>query len=199
LSVFHVSVGESGAAYITLHDNGGIYRVDAQRRLEPLGFPADAAVAVEAAGSVYALHGNRLLRRDASGRISPVADGFASPLGLAAGPDGDLFVADTGNGLIRRVNVRSGTTEIVASGLGYVVSVAVAADGTIWSSSAADRGRPGVWRITPGRPLTRVLAREVSAVTLGRDGGVYACAFRERRILRIDPGTDRAETFLRGG
>jgi virginiamycin B lyase len=156
-------------------------------------------VAVEAAGSVYALHGGRLLRRDPSGRISPVADGFASPLGLAAGPDGEIYVADTGNGVVRRVNVRAGTTEIVARDLGYVVSVAGAPDGTIWSSSVADGGRPGVWRTTPGRRSTRVLAREVSAVTVDRDSAVYVCAFRERRILRIDVKTGRAETVLRAG
>jgi hypothetical protein len=73
----------------------------------------------------------------------------------------------------------------------------IATDGTVWSSSSADSGPPGVWRTTPAGISTRLLAKEVSAVALGGDGTVYAAVFRERRIMRRDPVTGRWNTILR--
>jgi sugar lactone lactonase YvrE len=194
--VFHISVGRSGTAYVTLHDNGGVYRLDARNELEPLGLPPDAAIAVEGPGAVYALHGNRLLRRTPDGHVATAAGGFSSPLGLAASDDA-LFVGNTGRGTIERVDPETGVRSTVAHDLGYVVSVATAPDGVIWSSSSADSGSPGVWRTTPDGISTRLLAKEVSAVALGGDGAVYASVFRERRILRLDPVTGRWEPILR--
>jgi hypothetical protein len=198
VSVFHLSTGGSGAAYVTLHDSGGVFRLEPDGRLTPLGLPASAGVAVEGADGVYVLDGDRLLRRDREGSVSTVAEGFSKPLGLATGPDGDIYVGDTGNGVVRRIDRGTQMVTTVARDLGYIVSVAVAVDGTIWSSSAEEGGHPGVWRTTPSGDSTRVLPTEVSAVALGADGSVYACAFRERRILRIDPHTGGAETILRG-
>jgi hypothetical protein len=195
--VFHISVGPSGTVYVTLHDFGGVYRLDARNELEPLGFPADAAIAAEGSGAVYVLHGNRLLRRTLAGQISVVAEGLVSPLALAVA-NGGIYVGNTGRGTIERVDTETGGRTTVAHDVGYVVSVAVAADGTIWSSSAGDSGPPGVWRTTPAGISTRVLAKEVSAVALGRDGAVYASVFRERRILRLDPAAGRWDAILRG-
>ena len=194
--VFHISVGPSGTAYVTLHDNGGVYRLDSRNELEPLEFPLDAGIAVEGKSGVFALHGPRLLQRTSDGHVSAVADGFSSPLGLAAAGD-SVFVGNTGRGTIERVDVSSGARSTVAHDLGYVVSVAIAPDGTIWSSSSADSGPAGVWRTTPEGVSTRMLAKEVSAVALGGDGAVYASVFRERRILRLDPVTGRWESILR--
>jgi hypothetical protein len=196
--VFHISVGPSGTVYVTLHDSGGVYRLDARNELEPLGFPSDAAIAAEGRSAVYVLHGNGLLLRTTDGRISVVADGFSNPLGLAVAGDG-VFVGNTGRGTIERVDVETGRKSTVARDLGYVVSVAIAPDGTIWSSSAADGGPPGVWRTTPSGISTRLLAKEVSAVALGGDGALYASLFRERRILRLDPVTGRWDPILRAG
>jgi hypothetical protein len=162
VSVFHLSVGRSGTVYVTLHDNGGVYRLGSRNELEPLGFPHEAGIAVEGADGVYALHGNRLLRRSAGGQISVVADGFSNALALAVGNDGAVFVGDAGTGTIKRLGSE---TEVVARDLGYVVSVAVAPDGTIWSSSVAEGGRPGVWRTAPGGAPARLLDNPALALT----------------------------------
>jgi hypothetical protein len=198
VDVFHLSVGPSGSAYVTLHDNGGVFRLGAGNELEPLGFPPDAAIAAEGPRAVYVLDGERLLERTPDGHISVVADGFSGPLGLAVG-NGGIYVGNTGRGTIERVDVDSGRRTTVARDLGYVVSVALAPDGTIWSSSSADSGPPGVWRTTPAGISTRLLAKEVSAVALGGDGSVYASVFRERRIVRLDPVSGRWEPLLRSG
>jgi hypothetical protein len=198
VDVFHLSVGPSGTVYVTLHDFGGVQRLNARNELEPLGFPSDAAIAAEGPSGVYVLHRNRVLRRTADGRISVVADGFSNPLGLTVA-NGGIYVGNTGRGTIERVDTETGAKTTVAHDLGYVVSVAVAPDGTIWSSSSADSGPPGVWRTTPAGVSTRLLGKEVSAVALGGDGMVYASVFRERRIVRLDPLSGRWKPILRAG
>jgi hypothetical protein len=200
VSVFHLSVGPSGTIYVTLHENGGLFRVGAGGQLESLVPGGRAVVAVEGSEGVYALSGNTVVRLDGDGAARTVASGLSSPLGLTVGPDGDLYVADTGNGVIRRIDRVTYAVRTVAADLGYVVSVAIARDGTIWSSSVAEGGRPGVWRTSPvDGTSTRLVPHEVSAVTIGSDGAVYACAFRERRILRIDPVSGAATAVLRSG
>jgi len=90
---------------------------------------APAAVAAAPDGSAIVVDGNRLVRVDPTGKVSPVAgstdsgndDGpcsaasFNAPRGLAVAPDGTIYVSDTGNNRIRVI--RNGTVSQLAGDL----------------------------------------------------------------------------------
>lgn len=89
-----------------------------------------------------------------------------------------------------------------AAGMLYPLSVAAAADGTLF---VADRQLPGVWRVAAG---TRTLFFEgtkrfrtplnaVRAVAVGRDGGVFAADSSTRDVYRL--AADGKAVPLTGG
>jgi sugar lactone lactonase YvrE len=128
----------------------------------------------DASGNIYVADtGNHVIRRIApDGTVSTLAgqagasgttDGtggaarFNGPRGIALGPDGDLYVADTQSGLIRRVTTAGVVTTYAGSTVGYADnasalaaqffvprSLAVAANGDVL---VADTGNSRVRRI----------------------------------------------------
>ena len=116
----------------------------------PLTFDADPVAAGDAAGNVYvALYENRVVGVEPSGTVTPFAgtgeEGFSGdggpatsaklfhPHDIAVGPDGAVYIADTENGRIRRVDPATGViTSFGGKVNGQVNSVTVAADGTIY-------------------------------------------------------------------
>jgi sugar lactone lactonase YvrE len=125
------------------------------------------ALTHDAAGNIYiADSGNNTIRRIASdGTVSTLAglagsngsaDGsgsaarFDSPVGIAMGPDGDLYVADRNTHLIRRVTTAGVVTTYAGSSQGYVDGapltakfsspwgVAVAANGDVLIADASN-------------------------------------------------------------
>lgn len=109
---------------------------------------------------------------------------FARPDGVAIGPDGSIYVADTGNGRIRRIASSGIVTTIAGSGggcapanfpcgdggpatsasFGGIVRVAVARDGSLYIS-----GLRNVWSVTPDGILHRVAGQAIEG--FGGDGG----------------------------
>ena len=91
---------------------------------------------------------------------------FHRPTGLAEGDDGELYIADSGNGSIRRMDSR-GTVTTVLTGLAEPTGLCFA-DGALY---IAETGRNRILRFVDGR--TEVLAGESISLGDGQYQGGY--------------------------
>jgi sugar lactone lactonase YvrE len=143
-------------------------------------FRSPSGIAVDIAGNLYiADTGNHAIRHItmSTGSVSTLAgqpgapgsaDGasgvakFRSPQGVAVDANGDVFVADTGNSLIREI--RSGSVSTIAGGApGFVdatgaaakfnapVALVLAGDSNLY---VADTGNRAIRRVTPANAVT---------------------------------------------
>ncbi len=137
-------------------------------------FKSPAGLAVGKSGEIYVADtGNHRIRKIANGKVTTVAgngkagytDGFANaarfhtPSGLAVGPSGEIYVADTGNHRIRTVFSGKVSTLAGLGNAGYV-------DG---STATARFYGP-------------------ADVAMGPSGGVYVADMYNHRIRRIASG-----------
>ncbi len=155
---------------------------------EPVGAYRDGAAAqsyfmepwaVVTYGKGYAVSdaGANVVRYIANGKVQTIAgtgkagkaDGAASaasfdrPTGLAVGPDGSLYVADTGNGAIRRIGTDGKVTTLVSD--------LTAPTGLCWYNGSlyvAETGRCRILRVTDGKAATLA-----GVSTAAEDAGEY--------------------------
>lgn len=206
---------------------------------------APDSLAFDGAGNLYiAEYENRIRRVDAAtGTIATVAgtgaEGFGGdggpatsaaishPHGLAVATDGTIFIADTWNQRIRRVD-RSGTITTVAGtgseGAGGdggpatrasfddPVHVALGPDGSLYVSDGSNQrirriGPDGVIRTVAGGgtsgstgdggPATRATLSLPNQVAVAADGTFYIAEFEGRRVRRVDGATGLITTVAR--
>jgi sugar lactone lactonase YvrE len=179
-------------------------------------FDGVTSAAVDAAGNVYVAEYESWIRKVATdGTISTIAgtgvegysgDGgpasaatFNRPHGLAMGPDGALYVGDTLNGRIRRIDLSTGRVSAVSE-VGIVVSLTVASDGTVYAADVPHGGgvTSGVTSTSPAGAVTRLYSGDANGVALAADGTLYVNANETKRIFRLDPRTRRIEAVARG-
>ena len=184
-----------------------------------------SGVAVDAAGNVYVAdpHVHRVRRVDAAGVITTLAgtgtvgysgDGgpateanLRGPFGMAADAAGNLYVADTGNDVVRRIDA-AGTITTVEWRIGALqarlhepTSVAVDAAGNAY---VAERRGHRVRRIDPaggirtvagtgtagfsgdGGPATEAELNHPAGVAVDAAGNVYVADRGSHRVRRID-------------
>ena len=146
-----------------------------------LNFPA--GVTVDGAGNVYiADWGNHVVRRvdAASGVITTVAGtgvpGFAGdggpatqallnqPIRLALDRAGNLFISDSGNGRVRRVD---GATGIISTVIGG-----------------------GAWAIDSNVPATEVGLNFPTGIAFDRSGSLFIAEVGHHRVRRVTAGAD---------
>jgi RHS repeat-associated protein len=203
-------------------------------------YPSQLSVAPD--GSVYAAStDSRIVRVGVDGVVTVVAGGtygfggdggpataaqLASPKGVALGPDGSLYIADTGNHRIRRAKpdgiirtiAGNGTAGYAGDGgpasdarLSYPAELAVAADGTVY---VADSGNNRIRRIGPDGTITTFAGTGVAGfsgdggsaaaaslnapagIWIGHDGVVYVADRNNHRIRKI--GIDGIITTVAG-
>jgi hypothetical protein len=182
---------------------------------------APAGLALDGAGNLYfADTNNHIIRRiDAfSHVITTVAgthethgfsgDGGAatsalltSPEGIAFDEAGDLFIADTGNNVIREVNAATGfistfagtgtagfngdgpTATLAQLNSPWSVSVAVAQDGSLY---IADLGNNSVRKVTPSGAISTIAGDGTRGFT-GDSGSASTAELNEPTAIAIDP------------
>jgi DNA-binding beta-propeller fold protein YncE len=167
--------------------------LDGPRHQAVFRYPAGMALGAD--GSVYvADSGNHAIRKiDAQGNVTTVAgdgvlgfrDGtgaearFNHPMGVALGPDGSLYVADTGNHAIRRID-RDGRVTTLNAPSTRVVEIA--------PGIAAEAGdyRDG--------PLKEALFNEPYALVFDAQGNLYVSDAGNQLIRYIDLAAGRVHT-----
>ncbi len=168
-------------------------------------FNGPIGVAVDAAGVVYVsdTYNDRIRRIAPNGEVTTIAGGrraaqadgpgpqalFDSPTGLALAANGDLYIADTGNHAIRKLDKDGVVTTVAEAKEGErsplllaPVALALTADGYLYSASNA-HGR--LLQITPaGEVLTLVDVDHSAEPGYGADGSVRLHAPRGIAMAR---------------
>jgi hypothetical protein len=201
--VFHVYVA-GGTTYAAGRD-GVVYRLDGSA-LTPLTPPLDAsAVAVDGAGNLYVtVYAGWIKRVAPNGAVAVVAgngtegnsgDGGPAtaaqlfhPHSVAIGKDGALYIADTENRRIRRVDLATGRITTFGGDVGITVSLAVGPDGSIYTADVVRNGAGGgITRTSPSGVTTRILrSATVNGVAVAPDGTVYVNQWEAKRIQRLN-------------
>jgi DNA-binding beta-propeller fold protein YncE len=161
----------------------------------PRGFPASLSsldhpqnVAVNAAGDVYIAdtYNNRVLKVTPSGQVTAVAgDGTAGysgdrrlgtfaelnePTGVAVDARGNLYIADSANNVIRRVDARTGIITTVAG------------------DYAADKANDGLGGFSgDGGPATRAELNDPQGVAIDGAGDLFVADTFNNAIREVTP------------
>ena len=247
-----VAVDGAGNLYIADASNNGIRKVDSTGTITTiagtgeLGFSGDggpaveaelydpAGVAVDSAGNLYiADSGNQRIRKiDSTGTITTIAGtgelGFSgdggpaveaelrSPRGVAVDSAGNLYIADSRNRRIRKVDSTGTITTIAGTGeLGFSGdggpaveaelhsphSVAVDSAGNVYITDSSDRrirkvdstgtittiaGTGEFGFSGDGGPAVEAELYDPLGVAVDSAGNVYIADYRNRRIRKVD-------------
>ncbi len=225
VSTLPVSLGNTTPASIAVDGSGNLYFAsgsDVMKVAGGSGSPASifsttgqvTAIAADVSGNVFALVGNMLMKISngsaqlLAGSVSAgQADGigaqasFSAPQALAVGDDGKIYVADTGNSLVRVVDSTSGAVSSFMSGGAPLVvpsmtSIAEGFNGTVYTI-----GSNGIQSFTSQGP--RLAYKGTSAETalpgwtsLATDGKgvVFVTDVLRNRIWRIMDTPDLANS-----
>ncbi len=176
-----LALASDGSLYIADRGNQRIRRVDAAGIITTVagdgtlgsggdGGPATAAqlfvptgVAVAPDGSVYLADGfdvGRLRRVGTDGTITTVVSGLGSLRGIAAGPEGSLYVLEASNRLRR-----------------------VGPDGTL--TTVAGTGNPAGGFSGDGEPATAALLNAPTGVAVGPDGSLFIADAVNKRVRQV--------------
>jgi len=140
------------------------------------GFSNPAAVAVDAAGNVYAADaGNGAVKKIPAGGGSSVSigSGFSYPTGVAVDAAGDVFVADPSSDLVAEIPAGGGAQVTLGSGFTAPFAVAVDQSGNVY---VIDEGTNTLYKIPAGNGTPVVLGAgfiELTALTVDQSGNLY--------------------------
>jgi len=143
---------------------------------------------------------------------------FRNPSGLALGPDGDVYVCDTGNNAIRRVTADGSVSTVFGKGgidgikLDTPTSLAFDASGRLFISDTGSSrilclDNDGHATVYAGHAHQQHLIDDADpanarfnlqrGITVAPNGALYVADFRNHAIRCIDPETRAVTTVLR--
>lgn len=238
-SVIQFKTGTGAAAYGTVTTFAGSMAGNADGKGLSALFNHPLGTVVDAAGNLYISDSyNCSIRKiTPDGTVTTVAgsgslgstDGigsaasFYAPAGLAIDASGNLFVADMGNNLIRKITPTGVVTTFAGSGsAGYTDATGTNASfsapsalafGTDGSLYVADNGTGLVRKITPGGVVTTLAGNHTqgyinavgtsasfnspSGIAIDATGNIYVAEPQNRAIRKI--ATDNTVTTFIGG
>jgi sugar lactone lactonase YvrE len=192
-----IEIGPDGTIYII---DFALHRV---RKVTP-----DGTIRTIAGGTPYGYSG------DGGPAVSAHLN---SPRGLALGPDGSVYIADSFNSRIRKIDPSGIITTVAGNGtlgaagdngpaaqaqLGRAEDVAVAADGSLYIADTRNRR---IRKVNPdgiivtiagmgsdlneGGPAYSAAVDEVHNLALGPDGSLYFGSYRRVRRITFPDGT----------
>ena len=187
-----VAVDSSGNVYIADHDNNRIRKVDTSGTITTFastGISGPRGLAVDSADNVYVAQNHRILKIDGSTdppTITTVAgtgsSGFSGdtgaataaqldePFGVAIDSDGNIYIADSGNHRVRKVDVSEDPPTI---------------DTIAGSGSHTSGGFSG-----DGGAATAARLRSPYDVAIDSAGNVYITCYFNHRIRKVDVSED---------
>jgi streptogramin lyase len=187
-----LSVDALGNLYIA-DTNAGQVKVVAHLREHQLlthGMPDPTAAGYASSGAVYVTEGSEgQLQKWEDGALTTVASGLGDPIGVAAGPRGEVWV-DTAQGTLLLVTA-AGAHHVVASRLSHPRQLYAAPDGS-GDVLVAEEGANRIAEVTPqGKVTTRLQlpVRFKGPVGVASDlGGDLVVGLKNGDIFEFHPG-----------
>lgn len=187
---YDVCAGLAGGIYVADRSNNAVWRLDAEGRVTRFAGAGERGFAGDGGQASEAL--------------------LADPRGVAVGPDGSVFIADYGNGRVRRVepNGQIGTwtgngdtsdwqNRILARNASIrPEDVAVDINGLVL---IADGLKPRILRHEADFSLVEVLrlaeGSEVTDIAVDRHGGYWVADYGQRKVWKV---SDRGSEWVAG-
>jgi sugar lactone lactonase YvrE len=165
-------------------------------------------VAVDAGGNVYvADYGNNLIRKITPGGVvstfagsgtqgsinaNSILASFNEPRGIAVDASGNVYVADAGNNLIRKITVSGQVSTIAGADSSFSApsGIAVDASGNVY---VADAGNGLMRKITPAGVVSTLsgpsggLFNNPTGVAVDAGDNVFVANFLDNTIYKISP------------
>lgn len=185
--------GDGGPATSAQLGGHGDFAFDAAGRLYIPEYDNGVRI-VTPDGSIDTLAG--IGREGYSGDGGPArAAAFGAPHGLDVLADGTVLVADSHNGVIRRIDGSTRVVTTVARGFSAPVAIHALPDGSYY---VVDARESSVFRVTADGTRTPLGSGLQIPMSIAVDGGanVYVSELETRRIRRIDARTGRVTTLL---
>ncbi len=219
-----VAVGPDGSIYISDITNNRVVRVIPDGPNSQYDWTLAASVTT-VAGNGNPCNPNFEVCYSGDGGPATQAQ-LSYPSGLAVGPDGSIYIADTNNNRIRRVGTDGIISTVAGSGYGYPAfddglpatqaqlnrptGVALGSDGSIYIADYSNRirrvGADGIINTVAGTgfpgyngdgmPATQAQLKSPYRVAVAQDGSIYIPDAGNNRVRRV--GTDGIITTVAG-
>ena len=127
-----------------------------------------------------------------------LGSGFSSPSGVAADAGGDVFIADFGNKLVKKIPAGSTTPATIGSGFTDPYGIAVDAAGDVY---VADYGASEVYKIPVGSNTPVTIGSGFShptGVAVDAAGDVYVADYGNKLAKKIPAGSNTPATIGSG-
>ncbi|WP_367648116.1 SMP-30/gluconolactonase/LRE family protein [Ruegeria arenilitoris] len=152
--------------------------------------PDGAVYTTSLSGNLYRIDGNSLVEIDNLG---------GRPLGLHAGPDGALYIADSFRGVMRwdgPGTLRNVVSEIDGNPVIYANQLAAAKDGTIYFSNSSDRFDPETMGGTKPTSVLTIWEQSESGYVARHDPGGTTVKIAEGFVYTNGVALSPEEDFL---